>query len=115
MKNSGMRATLWLVMLASATMTLSPVREAIAAGGGGRVLLISFDGFRYDYLDRASASLPNMREIAESTGVRSELLNAFVTKTFPNHYTLATGLYEESHGMYVYSNISRSSFVGHSL
>lgn len=64
-----------------------------------RVVMVSFDGFRYDYLDRPGAELPNMRNIAESTGVRSELLNAFTTKTFPNHYTLATGLYEESHGI----------------
>ena len=63
------------------------------------VLLVSFDGFRWDYLDRKEATLPNMRRIAEETGVRSEMHNQFITKTFPNHWTLVTGMYEESHGI----------------
>ena len=90
--------------VAAAVAIAAAAAGAIAPASGQeteatRVVLVSFDGFRYDYLDRPEAELPNMREIAESTGVRSELLNAFTTKTFPNHYTLATGLYEESHGI----------------
>ncbi len=63
----------------------------------GTVLLISLDGFRWDYLDKYDA--PHLEELAEE-GVRAEhLIPAFPTKTFPNHYTLVTGLYPEHHGI----------------
>ncbi|MBA4056625.1 MAG: alkaline phosphatase family protein, partial [Marivirga sp.] len=55
------------------------------------VILVSFDGFRHDYLTRFE--LPAFRRFA-SDGVRSEgLIPSFPTKTFPNHYTIVTGLY----------------------
>jgi predicted AlkP superfamily pyrophosphatase or phosphodiesterase len=61
------------------------------------VLLISIDGFRADYLDRGVT--PNLIRIAKS-GVRAEWMQpAFPTKTFPNHYTIVTGLYPEHHGI----------------
>lgn len=61
------------------------------------LLLVSFDGFRADYLQRFP--MPNL-ELLYSQGVLvEELTNAFITKTFPNHYTLVTGLYVESHGI----------------
>ena len=61
------------------------------------VLLISLDGFRWDYLDRYEA--PTMRRLA-SEGVRAErMIPSFPSKTFPNHYTLVTGLYPEHHGI----------------
>ena len=79
------------------------------AGGGGPpgvsprpdphpiVLLISIDGFRADYLDRPAAS--GLRALA-AEGVRARRLHpVFPTKTFPNHYTLVTGLYPEHHGI----------------
>ena len=69
------------------------------------VLMISFDGFRWDYLKKvkeAGKSTPNfdmlMRDgvtIKSPGGMKS----AFVTVTYPNHYTLVTGMYEESHGV----------------
>ena len=67
--------------------------------GEHAVLLVSFDGFRWDYIDRTDAKLPNMRQIAEETGVRSTMSAQFITKTFPNHWTLVTGMYEETHGI----------------
>lgn len=63
------------------------------------LVLVSIDGFRHDYLDRADVDAPTLRRIAEE-GVRAEsLIPAFPTKTFPNHYTIATGLYPENHGI----------------
>ena len=42
---------------------------------------------------------PNLNFIT-SNGIKAKhLLNTFVTKTFPNHFTLVTGLYEESYGI----------------
>lgn len=61
------------------------------------VLLISLDGFRADYLDRFA--LPNFRRIMDR-GVRAKgLIPSFPTKTYPNHYTIVTGLYPEHHGL----------------
>ncbi len=61
------------------------------------VVLVSIDGFRADYLDRYEA--PVLARLA-AEGVRAErLIPSFPTKTFPNHYTLVTGLYPEHHGI----------------
>lgn len=61
------------------------------------VVLISIDGFRYDYLDLHSP--PNLSRLAEK-GVRARwMIPSFPTKTFPNHYTVATGLYPQNHGI----------------
>src|SRR5690625_525394 len=61
------------------------------------VIIVSFDGFRHDYLDRIEA--PNFRRVIEG-GVRAGgLIPVFPTKTFPNHYSIATGMYAESHGL----------------
>ncbi len=61
------------------------------------VLLISFDGFRADYLDWYKPQ--HFRALA-AEGVSAEHMQpVFVTKTFPNHYTLATGMYIENHGL----------------
>ncbi|RWS30998.1 ectonucleotide pyrophosphatase/phosphodiesterase family member 5-like protein [Leptotrombidium deliense] len=63
-----------------------------------QVLVISFDGFRYDYYGLVKT--PNIDFIAQ-TGVHAEngIKSVFATKTFPAHWTIATGLYEESHGI----------------
>jgi predicted AlkP superfamily pyrophosphatase or phosphodiesterase len=61
------------------------------------LILISLDAFRWDYLDKADT--PNLHQLI-ATGVRSRsLISAFPTKTFPNHYTIATGLWPEHHGI----------------
>ncbi len=61
------------------------------------VLLISFDGFRYDYLSKTDT--PNFDSLA-ANGVKAEsLIPVFPTKTFPNHYSIATGLYPENTGI----------------
>ena len=61
------------------------------------VILISFDGFRHDYLDRFDT--PNFDRVA-AAGARAErLVPPFPSLTFPAHYTVATGLYPERHGL----------------
>ena len=71
------------------------------------VLLISMDGFRYDYLQRYSPA--NLNSLA-ATGVRARwLIPSFPSKTFPNHYTIVTGLYPEHHGI-VENNIYDAGF-----
>lgn len=64
------------------------------------VLMVSIDGFRNDYLDRTDLyDAPNLRALA-ATGVRADaLIPSFPSKTFPNHYTIVTGLYPAHSGI----------------
>lgn len=71
------------------------------------VLLISLDGFRYDYLAKYAPA--NLNSLAR-TGERARwMIPSFPSKTFPNHYTIATGLYPQNHGI-VENNIYDPGF-----
>jgi predicted AlkP superfamily pyrophosphatase or phosphodiesterase len=59
-------------------------------------ILISIDGFRTDYLGRGVT--PNLSRLA-SGGVTAPMRPSFPSKTFPNHWTLVTGLYPDHHGI----------------
>jgi predicted AlkP superfamily pyrophosphatase or phosphodiesterase len=69
-------------------------------------VVISLDGFRWDYpqwyntpfLDRMAAE-----------GVEASLIPSFPSKTFPNHYTIVTGLYPDRHGIIANSFLCRST------
>ena len=85
------RSFLVLVLLLSVwTATFSQEKEPI-------VILISLDGFRYDYVERFQPENLS-RFIAEGTSAKG-LIPSFPTKTFPNHYTIATGMLPEHHGL----------------
>ncbi|MBU6198947.1 MAG: ectonucleotide pyrophosphatase/phosphodiesterase [Xanthomonadaceae bacterium] len=61
------------------------------------LILISIDGYRADYIERGLS--PNLATLARN-GVRATAMKpAFPTLTFPNHYTLVTGLYPDHHGI----------------
>ncbi|EDO48960.1 predicted protein [Nematostella vectensis] len=76
--------------------------EGVAGHSGPKnpkatVILLSFDGFRWDYMEKTAT--PNLDFIAK-TGVRAKYVKSiFPTQTFPNHFTIVTGLYAESHGI----------------
>ncbi|XP_077000080.1 ectonucleotide pyrophosphatase/phosphodiesterase family member 3 isoform X2 [Tamandua tetradactyla] len=57
------------------------------------------DGFRAEYLQTWSTLMPNINKL-KTCGIHSKYMRAaYPTKTFPNHYTVVTGLYPESHGI----------------
>ena len=59
--------------------------------------MLSLDGCRWDYPQMAK--MPNLESIARR-GVKMESLQpSFPSKTFPNHYSIATGLYPDHHGI----------------
>jgi len=62
------------------------------------VILIGIDGFRADYLDRGVT--PTLSGLA-AEGVRAEggMKPSFPSVTFPNFYTLVTGLHPDNHGL----------------
>jgi predicted AlkP superfamily pyrophosphatase or phosphodiesterase len=74
------------------------------------LVLVSIDGFRWDYLDQYPT--PALHELA-ARGVQADaLLPVFPTLTFPNHYSIATGLYPQNHGIVanVFPNEDRSDW-----
>jgi alkaline phosphatase D len=60
------------------------------------VVLLSFDGFKPEYLDRFD--LPNFRR-ATARGTRAAMTPVFPSLTFPNHLSLVTGRYPDGHGI----------------
>ena len=61
------------------------------------VLLISIDGLRYDYLEKYQPE--NLLKLASSGVQAASLKPVFPTLTFPNHYSIATGLRPDNHGI----------------
>ena len=70
--------------------------QAWAAGRDTYTVIISLDGLRWDYLD--TYDVPFMQQLARE-GVKAVMQPSFPSKTFPNHYTLATGLTPDHHGI----------------
>src|SRR6187549_581717 len=105
-----------LLLLAAvlAVSTAGPVAQRAAGDAPGApaapatTILVSFDGWRWDYDTKAPA--PALRALM-SRGVRAEgLIPAFPSKTLPNHYTMATGLYPGHHG--IIGNVIRDPGTG---
>ncbi len=61
------------------------------------VILVGIDAFGWDF--RGRAATPHLDELAARGVVAERLIPVFPTKTFPNHYTIVTGLYAEHHGI----------------
>lgn len=70
------------------------------------MIVLSIDGFRYNYLNLFPKYLPTLVDMRERGVYIDQLKPSFPTKTFPNHYTIATGQFVESHG------IVSNSFMG---
>ena len=88
-------------------LLLGTAAAVFAQGSGGinapvqrdkpYLILVSIDGFRWDY--QALYDTPALDRIA-TAGVRAEgLVPVFPTLTFPNHYSIVTGLYPRNHGL----------------
>ena len=61
-----------------------------------RVVILSMDAFRYDLASMYNT--PTLDSIAR-VGVYSEIMPCFPSNTFPNHYSMATGLHPDHHGI----------------
>ncbi|HYE32238.1 MAG TPA: ectonucleotide pyrophosphatase/phosphodiesterase [Methylomirabilota bacterium] len=72
------------------------------------VLLVSFDGFRADYLD--AVATPNFIKFGRQ-GVRAKaLVPPFPSDTFPSHYSMVTGHHPDEHG--IVANVFRDPQSG---
>ncbi|MCC9063364.1 ectonucleotide pyrophosphatase/phosphodiesterase [Flavobacterium piscisymbiosum] len=61
------------------------------------VVLVSMDGFRWDY--QKQFNLQNLKQIAKEGVHAKSMKPSYPSKTFPNHYSLVTGLYPDHHGI----------------
>ena len=75
-------------------------------------IIVSLDGFRWDYCE--AYNTPFLNSMAEK-GVKAVMSPSFPSKTFPNHYTLATGLVPDHHGIIANSFRIRSTGKKYSL
>lgn len=71
------------------------------------VILISLDGYSQQYLGKYPA--PNIEALIKEGLIAESMQPAFPTKTFPNHYSIVTGLYPGNHGI-VENNIYDKDF-----
>lgn len=85
-----MRSSFFILLLSSLLHVYSFAQQPYT-------ILISFDGFRYDYMDRGIT--PNLWKVAENGVKASSLRPVYPSKTFPNHFSIITGMYPENHGI----------------
>ncbi len=87
-----MRFSLWQMLLLMLVATTSP----LMAQNDKRVVILSMDGFRWDYtLDAHTPTLDSLRRV----GSYSQMIPVFPSNTFPSHYSMATGLHPNNHGV----------------
>ncbi len=93
-------ALTWLPGTAAPAGEVEPRGQAVAVPEARPLapltILVSIDGFRADYLQRGAT--PTLSALAES-GARAAMRPSFPSVTFPNHYTLVTGLHPDRHGI----------------
>ncbi|KAK1789432.1 hypothetical protein P4O66_015361, partial [Electrophorus voltai] len=63
------------------------------------LIILSLDGFRASYLKKGKSVIPNIHKLRTCGTHAPHMRPVYPSKTFPNLYTLATGLYPESHGI----------------
>ena len=76
----------------------TPYTQGVCPTGDPVTLLISMDGFRYSYIQERLDMMPNIAKMREC-GLKTHMQCSYPSKTFPNHYTLVTGLHPSQHGI----------------
>ncbi|KAI0411862.1 alkaline-phosphatase-like protein [Xylaria grammica] len=87
----------WKVSLDKKRSTTTQLKSNGTALFAPTTLIISLDGFRADFLTRGLT--PRLNAFIKEGVSPLYMTPSFPSVTFPNHYTLATGLYPESHGV----------------
>ncbi len=63
------------------------------------LILVSLDGFRWDYCELYAAEAPTLRALRKEGVTTRGLIPVFPSNTFPNHYSIVTGRYPANHGI----------------
>jgi len=82
-----------LVALSATSCTTPPPAPAPP------LLLISLDGFRCDYCALHPAETPHLQQLRREGSSAKALIPVYPSNTFPNHYSIVTGLYPAHHGI----------------
>lgn len=90
-------ALLFTLLLAACSKAPVTLVAETASENRDSLVIISIDGLRHDYLELHDA--PMLAELAASGVHVKQLQPVFPSKTFPNHYSLVTGLHPEKHGI----------------
>lgn len=104
MKRFSVALCLWLALFLSGAARAQSASEG--TGDERYVIVLSMDAFRWDLADRCNTpTLDSLRR----AGVYAETYPVFPANTFPNHYSMATGLHPDHH------NIVNNGFYDRSL
>uniref|UniRef100_A0A8D3B0R1 Ectonucleotide pyrophosphatase/phosphodiesterase family member 7-like n=1 Tax=Scophthalmus maximus TaxID=52904 RepID=A0A8D3B0R1_SCOMX len=76
---------------------VSEMQSVFSGSIRNKLLLISFDGFRWDY-DRDTET-PNLDKMAQDGVKAAYVTPAFITITSPSHFTMLTGRHVQNHGV----------------
>jgi predicted AlkP superfamily pyrophosphatase or phosphodiesterase len=87
-----------------AALLFIAVLAALASAGRGAtpeppLILVSLDGFRWDYTEKYAAESPTLRTLRQDGVAARALIPVFPSNTFPNHYAIVTGLRPAHHGI----------------
>ncbi|XP_032414781.1 ectonucleotide pyrophosphatase/phosphodiesterase family member 2-like [Xiphophorus hellerii] len=77
------------------------------------LIVLSLDGFRASYVKRGNSIIPNILKLRTCGTQAPYMRPVYPSKTFPNLYTMSTGLYPESHGIVentMYDSIFNATF-----
>lgn len=97
LKNIRSSSTITIAILLALLLVLPGFRKDSRKPFRNYVLLVSLDAFRWDY--SKIYNTPNLNKL-EKDGVKADrMYSSFPTVTFPNHYSIATGLYPDHHGL----------------
>jgi predicted AlkP superfamily pyrophosphatase or phosphodiesterase len=88
-----------ILALAVLTLLFAGCTASRVASPPPPLLLISMDAFRWDYCALYPAETPHLRELMQEGISARSLISVYPSNTFPNHYSIVTGLYPSHHGI----------------
>ena len=98
------------VLLIFALVFICSVSDARPIKEVPKLILISIDGFGFDYINRiGNENIPNLLYFIEHGSSVKYVKNVFPSVTYPNHMSIISGLYPESHG--VVHNVFRDDYL----
>ncbi len=86
-----------LLFLSISLFSYSNAQDIKSEQPDNYVVMLSLDGFRWDYCDLYDT--PNLNKIAQEGVKAKSMIPCYPSKTFPNHYSMATGLHPDHHGI----------------
>ena len=93
----GLSLLLWVGCgLSKPRESSTALRDTALPGGDRYVVVLSLDGFRADY--QSKAHTPNIDQM-DRDGLSGSFRPCYPSLTFPNHYSMATGLHPNNHGL----------------